>query len=106
MLEALLEYRTDGLILVSPRLPAAADRGVASGSVPCVRRSGAACATAQLDYVMTDEALGAQLAVEHLVGLGHEDIVHVDGGQGRGRRAAPRRLPARRWTRPAWTAAR
>jgi DNA-binding LacI/PurR family transcriptional regulator len=87
MLEALIEYRTDGLILVSPRLNGteiAAD----VGAMPCVvigrrlRNSG-------IDCVMTHEALGAYLAVEHLAGLGHERIVHVDGGQGAG--AAPRR---------------
>ena len=106
MLEALLEYRTDGLILVSPRLAGAADRGRASGSVPCVRHRAPPARRARIDYVMTDEALGARLAVEHLVELGHEAIVHVDGGRGAG--AAPRRagLPARRWTRPASRAAR
>ncbi|HMJ36041.1 MAG TPA: LacI family DNA-binding transcriptional regulator [Baekduia sp.] len=86
MLEALLEYRTDGLILVSPRMTGT-QIAEAIGTVPCVvigrrLRVGA-------DWVMTDEAIGAHLAVEHLVGLGHRRIVHVDGGAGAG--AAPRR---------------
>jgi DNA-binding LacI/PurR family transcriptional regulator len=86
MLEALLEYRTDGLILVSPRMTGKqiAD---AVGALPCVvigRRP-----RGEADCVMTDEALGAHLAVEHLLQLGHQRIVHVDGGHGAG--AAPRR---------------
>ena len=87
MLEALLEYRPDGLILVSPRL---AGPQIASdvGSVPCVV-VGRRLRNRDIDCVMTDEALGAELAVRHLVELGHEDIVHVDGGRGAG--AAPRR---------------
>src|SRR3954463_1331049 len=87
MLEALLEYRTDGLILVSPRLTGgeiAAD----VGSVPCVV-IGRRVRNAQIDCVMTDEALGSHEVIEHLVALGHSRIVHVDGGQGAG--SAPRR---------------
>jgi DNA-binding LacI/PurR family transcriptional regulator len=87
MLEALLEYRTDGIILVSPRLSAAliaeAVRDLPAVVVGRRLRGGA------IDCVMTDEAVGAHLAVQHLVELGHERIVHIDGGAGAG--AAPRR---------------
>src|SRR5918911_4124143 len=87
MLEALLEYRTDGLILVSPRMPGPS-LAAAVGALPCVV-IGRRVRDAHIDSVMTDEANGARLAVEHLVGLGHERVVHVDGGQGAG--AAPPR---------------
>src|ERR671933_1226930 len=87
MLEALLEYRTDGLILVSPRMPGP-QIAASVGSLPCVV-IGRRVRDAHIDCVMSDEAVGAHLAVEHLVSLGHEAIVHVDGGQGAG--AAPPR---------------
>ena len=87
MLEALLEYRPDGLILVSPRL-AGTEIAADVGAVPCVV-VGRRLRNGHVDAVVTDEALGAKLAVRHLVELGHRDIVHVDGGRGAG--AAPRR---------------
>jgi DNA-binding LacI/PurR family transcriptional regulator len=87
MLEALLEYRPDGLILVSPRLKGA-QIAADVGTVPCVI-IGRRLRNAGIDYVMTDDALGAELAVRHLVELGHEDIAHIDGGRGAG--AAARR---------------
>ena len=87
MLEALLEYRTDGLILVSPHVPGP-QIAAAVGALPCVV-IGRRVRSPALDCVLVDESTGAHLAVEHLVELGHERIVHIDGGVGAG--AAPRR---------------
>ncbi|HEX6022193.1 MAG TPA: LacI family DNA-binding transcriptional regulator [Solirubrobacter sp.] len=87
MLDALLEYRPDGLILVSPRMPAA-DVAAAARHMPLLV-IGRAMRQSTLDWVTTDERVGAHLAVEHLVGLGHERIAHIDGGRGAG--AEPRR---------------
>jgi DNA-binding LacI/PurR family transcriptional regulator len=87
MLEALLEYRTDGLILVSPRL-SGTEVAADVASLPCVV-IGRRVRSARIDCVMTDEAHGSKAAVGHLVELGHERIVHIDGGQGAG--AGPRR---------------
>jgi DNA-binding LacI/PurR family transcriptional regulator len=87
MVDALLEYRTDGLIMVSPRMNAG-EIEAATRSAPVVV-VGREVRTAAVDCVTSDDGLGARVAVRHLVDLGHERIVHIDGGRGAG--SAPRR---------------
>jgi DNA-binding LacI/PurR family transcriptional regulator len=95
--EAFLELRVDGIILVSPHIPASRIEATAE-EVPLVV-VGRALRSHAVDTVSNDERVGADLAVEHLVALGHERIVHIDGGSGAGgppRRAGYRRAMRRR----------
>jgi DNA-binding LacI/PurR family transcriptional regulator len=81
-LSTLLEYRVDGLILVSPRMRPA-DIAAAAAEVPVVL-VGRRVRHADADSVIIDEAHGTELVLDHLLELGHEQIAHVDGGRGAG----------------------
>jgi DNA-binding LacI/PurR family transcriptional regulator len=81
-LATLLEYRVDGLILVSPRMRAA-DIAAAAAEVPVVV-VGRQLRGVDADAVLIDEGHGTGLALDHLLALGHERIAHVDGGRGAG----------------------
>lgn len=81
-IEGFLEHRTDAVILLGPTISDEALRGIA-GDVPLVA-VGRRPAAERCDSVTNDDAHGAALAVDHLVSLGHSDIVHVDGGRGAG----------------------
>jgi DNA-binding LacI/PurR family transcriptional regulator len=77
--ETLLEFRCESLILLGSELAKAALDDLAS-SVPVVlvdRR----VTTDSVDVVRTADDRGVRLVVDHLIGLGHQDIAHVDGGQ-------------------------
>jgi DNA-binding LacI/PurR family transcriptional regulator len=95
--EAFLQHRADGLVLVGPRLPARTIDGAAALAPTVVVAR--AVRSARVDTVVNDEREGALLAVRHLAELGHERIAHVDGGRGanasarrRGYEAAMRKL--------------
>ena len=84
-IETLLELRSDGLILAGPRLEIARITAAAR-TVPVVLVA-RTTEGHRLDCVTNDDPAGAALAVEHLVGLGHRRIAHVDGGSGAGAQA-------------------
>ena len=91
-MRSLLSFRPAGLILLSPVVPASAIEAAARQCpVVLVSRTSRA---AGVDTVNDDGEAGSALAVEHLVGLGHRRIAHLDGGGAAG--AAARRRGFRR----------
>ena len=85
--ETFLQFRVDGLVMAGPTIAVTAmERAASSTAVVVVGRT---TRSSKIDTVNTDDVLGARLAVDHLVKLGHERIAHIDGGSGAG--AAARR---------------
>lgn len=74
-IEALVDLQIDGLILLTPTVPAAWLEELGR-SIPCVA-IGRHGRPAHYDTVIDDDALGAALMVDHLVGLGHRRICHI-----------------------------
>jgi DNA-binding LacI/PurR family transcriptional regulator len=81
-LAALLEHRVSGIILVSPRM--AAGQIVAAAAEAPLVLVGRTIRGLDADSVLINESHGTELVLDHLVGLGHERIAHVDGGSGAG----------------------
>lgn len=83
VVDSLLSHRCGGLILLGPR--STQDYLLSlSQRVPLVvvgrRLTGLTKAQGQLATVRTNDAKGMRMAVDYLVGLGHQHIHHVDGG--------------------------
>jgi DNA-binding LacI/PurR family transcriptional regulator len=78
-IETLLEFRCESLILLGSELGKPMLDDLAA-SVPIVL-VGRRVATENIDVVRTADDKGLGLVVDHLVGLGHHDIAHIDGGR-------------------------
>jgi DNA-binding LacI/PurR family transcriptional regulator len=78
--ETLLDSRCEALVLLGPDAPAGwlaeLDRRIPVVVV------GRPIGSPGVDVVRAADELGVGLAVDHLVGLGHEAIAYVDGGDG------------------------
>lgn len=80
--ETFLQFRVDGLILTGPMITLSEmEAAAASTSLVVIGRT---TRSSKLDTVNTDDFMGAKLAIEHLVGLGHKRIAHIGGGKGAG----------------------
>ncbi|MCH0540828.1 LacI family DNA-binding transcriptional regulator [Streptomyces sp. MUM 203J] len=72
------ELRVDGLVAVGTLADPGALR-TAAGRVPMVVAGTREPELPGVDIVAGDDALGARLATEHLIGLGHRRIAHIAG---------------------------
>jgi DNA-binding LacI/PurR family transcriptional regulator len=81
-LDGLIGMRVDAVLLAGTVLGVdSLEAAAARVPVGVISR---AIASNHIDTVNNDDPLGASLAVEHLVSLGHEHICHLDGGSGAG----------------------
>ncbi|MFI7589921.1 LacI family DNA-binding transcriptional regulator [Spongisporangium articulatum] len=74
----LLNDRCEALVLIGSQPPSDL---TGREDVPPVVVLAHASEVAGVDVVRTDDRAGLRLAVDHLVGLGHTRIAHVDGGR-------------------------
>lgn len=89
---ALLDQRVEALVLLGPAATRA-ELATWAIRVPVVVLARSVRAT-DVGVVRTDDEAAARSAVEHLAGLGHRRIVHLEGGRSAG--AAERRTGYRR----------
>lgn len=81
-LDTFVDFQVDGIILAGSRADFCEIERAAT-TVPVVVASRPAD-TDLVDTVNNDDRLGATMAVEHLIELGHRRICHIDGGSGAG----------------------
>ena len=80
--ESFIYLGVDGVLLAGARI-GASDLEQLAARVP-VTVIGRHLRSTSVDTVNNDDLAGGRLATEHLIELGHQRIVHIDGGQGAG----------------------
>lgn len=78
-IDTLQEFQIEGLILISHRLTPQMLSEIAA-EVPTVTVTRDDITLPGMDTVCNDDVAGARIAVDHLVGLGHKNIVCLSGG--------------------------
>jgi DNA-binding LacI/PurR family transcriptional regulator len=79
-IQTLLDFRCEALFLLGSVLPAQTLAEL-TGGVPVIS-VGRAIGMPGFDVIRTADREGLALLVDHLVGLGHRHIAHIDGGDG------------------------
>jgi DNA-binding LacI/PurR family transcriptional regulator len=77
--EALLEQRVDGLVVVGTTSETPAIEAAAAAGLPVVLAGTREPHLPRVDVVVNDDEAGARQATEHLLALGHRRITHLQG---------------------------
>ena len=83
VVESFLQQDVEGLVLLSPVL-GRDSLGRAASAVPTVVVGTTAVRAPRCDVIINDDALGAELALAHLIALGHERVAYIDAQAGPG----------------------
>jgi DNA-binding LacI/PurR family transcriptional regulator len=78
-LDVLDEIDVDGIIVIAPLLPMAEAVRSAGIPIPVEMIAAGVSSTPSLFTYSEDQELGARLATQHLIDLGHTDIAHMAG---------------------------
>ncbi|MGU3431644.1 LacI family DNA-binding transcriptional regulator [Actinomycetes bacterium M1A6_2h] len=81
LLRSFLEMRLDGLVLVGTREPSTIITEAAA-AIPTVVVASRDLDLPHVDVVANDDRAGTELAVDHLLSLGHERVTHIAGSFG------------------------
>ena len=82
VIDELLSYRCEGLVVVGPELHGRDLEPIAEEVA--VVEVGRGVTRGPVDVVRNDDAVGTRQAVDHLVSLGHRAIAYIDGGENPG----------------------
>jgi DNA-binding LacI/PurR family transcriptional regulator len=77
--DTLDEIGVDGIIVIAPRVSMAEATRRASVRVPVEMIAAGASGTPNVVTYSEDQELGARMATQHLIDLGHTDIAHIAG---------------------------
>jgi DNA-binding LacI/PurR family transcriptional regulator len=77
--DALLEQRVDGLVVVGTTTVAPGVEAAAAAGLPIVLAGTREPRLPRVDVVVNDDETGARQATEHLLSLGHHRIAHLQG---------------------------
>lgn len=81
LISSMLELHVDGLVLMGTMQPSAQLRAAAQ-TRPTVVAASRDFREDHVDVVANDDASGTRIAVDHLLGLGHERVAHISGATG------------------------